>query len=230
MWLALLGSAALVVWGYQGGPTRGDVPLTPPPTVAHTPTAAPVTASSPTPPPASATTTSTPSTPPLRDLTGSPVHLEIRQDDELLVSAPIELTQLNSRGELYPDPKVIGWYGPPEWNTVPGNESAHPGIFAGHVTYSGVKDVFFRLGEVRAGDVITVTYDDGMQAQFVVDGDALSAPKNDITDKAETEYAWVWSLPEPSRRISVFSCDPSQGRDLSGHSLHNWVVQATRIA
>ena len=237
LWLGLLLSAAMVLWGLRGGPVVGSVPMTPRPGTSATTAPAsadptPMAASLPraTPSESPSEASSPPTAEGLADLEGVPVHLEIRQDGEILVSAPTGLTQLNGRGELYPEPRTIGWYGPPQWATVPGNESAHPGVFAGHVTYGGVKDVFYRLGDVKAGAVITVVYSDDAVATFVVDGDAVSAPKDDVTAKADTDFAWVWSLGEPGRRISVFSCDPSQGRDLAGHSRNNWVVQATRTA
>lgn len=231
LWLAFAASAALVIWGLLGGPVRGEVPLTPAPTLAGAPSAS-TTASAPTTASfaPSVHAEAAPSPTPLPELSGQPVHLEIRQGDDILASAPTPLTQLNRRGELNPEPRTIGWYGPPEWDTLPGNTSAHPGVFAGHVTYGGARDVFYRLGEVRAGDEITVTYSDGAVARFVADTDAVTAPKDDITTKADTEYAWVWTLTEPGQRISLFSCDPSQGRDLTGHSVNNWVVQATRTA
>lgn len=232
LWLAFAASAALVMWGLLGGPVRGEVPLTPAPTLAGAPSASTPASTPPTDDavPSAKAILAPRSREPLPELSGQPVHLEIRQGDDILASAPTPVTQLNGRGELNPEPRMIGWYGPPQWDTLPGNTSAHPGVFAGHVTHGGARDVFYRLGEVRAGDEITVTYSDGTVATFVADTDALTAPKDDITAKADTEYAWVWTLTEPGQRISLFSCDPSQGKDLTGHSRNNWVVQATRTA
>jgi hypothetical protein len=51
-----------------------------------------------------------------------------------------------------------------------------------------------------------------------------------VTEKADAEYSWVWSLPAPGRKVSLFSCDLAQGLDLTGHSVNNWVVQATRTS
>lgn len=243
--LLLVVGAAVAFWGWQGGgdADRAEVSL---------PTAAPVTVSEapdptrPPPQPVSPAPTEdverataaapTPSPEPARPeppeppaaVAGAPVHLTIARGAEVLVDAPIALTQLNEHDELNPPSGVVGWYGPPQWQTVPGELSSHPGVLAGHTTYDGSADVFYRLGEVRAGDRVTIRYGDGQAAVFVADADALSVPKNDVTDKAATDYAWVWSLPEPGRKISLFSCDLAQGRDLTGHSLNNWVVQATR--
>ncbi|GAA4868991.1 class F sortase [Serinicoccus chungangensis] len=240
--LVLVG-ALVTSWGWRGAPTvagpdEAAPTSAPPPAVTSAPDVAEVTATahatrtrdaaprtsapaaSPTTPPAPATVTADPQE--------GPVHVTIARGDEVLVDAPVALTQLDDRDELNPPPGVVGWYGPPQWSTVPGELSAYPGVLAGHTSYDGVQDVFSRLGEVRAGDVVLIRYADGQEASFSVDADALSVPKNDVTEKAGTDYAWVWSLEEPGRSVSLFSCDMAQGLDVTGHSLNNWVVQATR--
>lgn len=252
----LVVGAAVAFWGWQGGGSGGDssdssdVALFTVPPVSVTepldPTdAQPETreagrtadddrAPTVTPPPRTAPT-ATPTTeateaaqPAPTAVGGAPVHLSITHGAEVLVDAPVALTQLNERDELNPPPGVVGWYGPPQWQTVPGELSSYPGVLAGHTTYDGAGDVFSRLGEVMAGDRVTIRYADGQEAVFVTDADALSVPKNEVTEKAGTDYAWVWSLPQPGQKVSLFSCDVAQGRDLTGHSLNNWVVQATR--
>lgn len=239
----LLLGAVVAYWGWRGGtPTAAfpDAPRTPPaatsapaitsvPAERERPTAAPPRRT----PRATASPTAITSEP--APPTGSavvsdePVQVRITRGAEILVDAPIALTQLNERDELNPPSGVVGWYGPPQWATVPGELSAYPGVLAGHTTHSGARDVFYRLGEVRAGDLITIRYADGAEAVFQASMDALSVPKNDVTEKADAEYSWVWRLPEPGRTISLFSCDPAQGLDLTGHSVNNWVVQATLI-
>jgi sortase (surface protein transpeptidase) len=65
--------------------------------------------------------------------------------------------------EVPVDPADAGWYrlGPP-----PG--SLGPAVIAGHVTWNQVPAVFFRLSEVRPGDVVEVTRADGRLAVFEV--------------------------------------------------------------
>lgn len=257
--LALVG-ALLTFWGWRGGSAVGqadtDIATAPPsaaasaspspaPTEALTATRdardrptpkAPRRTSTPAPtvtqtPSPAATAQPTPTqAPAIADVQAGPVHVTISRGAEVLVDAPVALTQLNARDELNPPPGVVGWYGPPEWATVPGDLSTYPGVLAGHTSYDGAHDVFHRLGEVRAGDTITIGYADGEQATFSADADALSVPKNDVTEKADSDYAWVWRLPDPDRKVSLFSCDLGQGIDLTGHSVNNWVVQATRTA
>jgi len=238
--LLFIVSLGAVIVGWQGGIITGDTPMAPPPTTSSSePTIQPQASASPVPVTESVSSSLAPSpepTPPssvepqMVDIDSTPVHFEIRQGDTQLASAKVELEQLDAANELNPSQGTVAWYGPPDWSTIPGNLSGHPGIFAAHVTYGGRPDVFYELAEVRAGDIVTVTYDNGAQATFAVDAEPVSVGKNDVIDLSDTDYAWVWQLDEPGRKISIFTCDPSQGRDLSGHALNNWVVQATRIS
>ncbi|QFG67468.1 class F sortase [Ornithinimicrobium pratense] len=245
----VLVGALIAFWGWRGGvPTVADQvqPPTHPATTSapvatsvpaeqERPTAvSPGRTSGPAPSPSAAPTFSattepapTVTDPAPAEVSEGPVHVRITRAADVLVDAPVALTQLNEREELNPPSGVVGWYGPPDWATVPGELSAYPGVLAGHTTHGGSRDVFYRLGEVRAGDVVTIGYADGSEAVFEADMDALSVPKNDVTEKADAEYAWVWRLAEPGRTVSIFSCDPAQGLDLTGHSVNNWVVQAT---
>lgn len=241
----LLVGALVVIWGWEGGSTArpDDVasPTTRPTTTVvsqspdeveattHEPLGTPVPTPRPTSAPAPTTATHTPDAPAEALTQHGPVHVAVTRATDVLVDAPVALTQLNERDELNPPAGVVGWYGPPDWATVPGELSAYPGVLAGHTTYGGARDVFYRLGEVRAGDTVTISYADGQEAVFHVDADAVSVPKNDVTEKADAEYSWVWHLPEPGRKVSLFSCDLAQGLDLTGHSVNNWVVQATRV-
>lgn len=238
--LIFIASVGAIIWGLGYGPVIGDVPMTPPPTPAvttptptvsqsmPTPTRPPlVTSITPTVEPTPAPETSSP--PVMSDIDSSPVHIEVRRDDEVLISTNVQSIQMNAKGELNPASGSAGWYGPPQWSTIPGNLSDYPAVIVGHVTYSSRPDVFYRLAEVRTGDTVVVTYQSGDAAVFVIDGSPVSASKNDVIDKAETEYVWAWRLDEPGRKVTLFTCDPSQGRDGSGHSLNNWVVQATRV-
>ena len=82
------------------------------------------------------------------------MHVDVHQDGEQIVGAGIDLTQLDEGGDLDPEPQTVGWYGPPQWGTTPGERSRYAGVLAGHVVYYGVRDVFWNLGDVRAGAVV----------------------------------------------------------------------------
>jgi sortase (surface protein transpeptidase) len=72
---------------------------------------------------------------------------------------------LKDRGEMETpaDPAVAGWFtgGP-----TPG--ALGPAVIAGHVTWNGAREVFYRLGSLRPGDEVTVTRKDGKTAIFTV--------------------------------------------------------------
>jgi sortase (surface protein transpeptidase) len=62
-----------------------------------------------------------------------------------------------------PEPAVAGWFsrGP-----TPG--ALGPAVIAGHVTWNGAPEVFYRLGTMRRGDQVIVTRKDGKTAVFTV--------------------------------------------------------------
>ena len=61
------------------------------------------------------------------------------------------------------DPATAGWY---ERGPTPG--ALGPAVIAGHVTWSQVPAVFFRLAELRPRDVVEVAREDGRVALFEV--------------------------------------------------------------
>lgn len=249
MALAVLVVASVgAIWlGWRGDIVVGEVPMTPAPTaslereflpeITIPPQQLPPVEKTP------ATSASTLATPPIEsvapesdsepevameDIDSIPVHIEIRHGSSKLVRADIVPIQRNEEGEINPPSGKAGWYGPPEWKTIPGNLSDHPGVLAAHVTYNSKPDVFYHLAEARQGDTAILTYASGETAEFIVDSDPVSVGKDDVVVE-NGDYDWVWQLDQPGRVISIITCDPSLGRDLSGHSHNNWVVQATRV-
>lgn len=160
-------------------------------------------------------------------ITAAPVHIDVYADGEQVVGAPVELVQTRDDGELNPDPQIAGWYGPPQWTTTPGERSAHPGVIAGHVIHSGLKDVFWNLQTLKAGSIVVITYDDGTQAEFRTDFDVRSMDKDDLTQSPD--YAWAWELPEAGNKVTLVTCDLVDGSGMTGWSTNNWVTQATRV-
>jgi len=181
------------------------------------------------------TATAAPPTPaPLQDIDGTPAHIAVLHQGVPLIDADINLIQLDGDGWLNPDPGLAGWYGPPDWETVPGNLSGYRGVIVGHnVTGVGGKDVFYDLGQVRAGDAVVITYalraGGYATADFTVRQDAQSVPKQDVVAQAATTYKWVWQSDAPERALSLFSCD-LDAPHVDGHSVDNWIVSATRVS
>lgn len=170
----------------------------------------------------------------LENIDGVPVHITVRSQDATLVDAGVVPTQLDHRGWLSPEAGRAGWYGPPQWQTVPGDLSEYRAVIAGHnVTGTGRKDVFFDLGKARAGDSVLITFAlrSGGQAtaEFAVDSDAVTAAKGDVISLAESTYRWAWRTEAPQRTVVLFTCD-LDAPHINGHSVDNWVVTATRTS
>lgn len=216
-------------------PTTAPASSAPAATTAPAPTTAPAT---PTPSEAPSSSTASASglltgpAAPWEDIAAAPVHVAVyRGPDrsaEQIVGASIELTQMRDDGEINPTPQTVGWYGPPQWSTTPGERSGYPGVLAGHIIHSGSKDVFYRLQEARAGDAVVISYDDGTQAAFRIQDDAVSADKTAFTQ--DEEWAWAWKLDVPGNAVTLITCELVEGSGMTGYSLNNWVVQADRVA
>lgn len=198
---------------------------TPTPSEEPTPTEEPAPSEEPT--PAAAAHLSGPAAP-WDEVTATPVHVDVHQDGEQIVGAGIDLTQLDEGGDLDPEPQTVGWYGPPQWGTTPGERSRYAGVLAGHVVYHGVRDVFWNLGDVRAGAVVVVTYDDGTQAAFEADADAVSVEKEALTQ--DPSHRWAWEPGGDDAKVTLITCDLVPGTGMAGNASNNWVVQATRVA
>ena len=65
--------------------------------------------------------------------------------------------------EVPQDPATAGWY---HLGPTPG--ALGPAVIAGHVTWNQMPAVFFRLAELRPGDVVEVARDDHRVAVFEV--------------------------------------------------------------
>ena len=72
---------------------------------------------------------------------------------------------LDANGELQvpQDPARAGWF---SRGAAPG--ALGPAVIAGHVTWNGAREVFYRLGTLRPGDRVDVTRRDGRTAVFTV--------------------------------------------------------------
>lgn len=79
-------------------------------------------------------------------------------------SAVVDLgLNLNGTMEVPQDPAEVGWY---VGSHSPGGNGA--AVLAGHVTWDRAPAVFFRLGDLRRGDRVEVTREDGRTAVFEV--------------------------------------------------------------
>jgi sortase (surface protein transpeptidase) len=71
---------------------------------------------------------------------------------------------LDTKGAMeVPAPADAGWF-----SEGPSPGALGPAVIAGHVTWNGAPEVFYRLGALRRGDQVTVTREDGKIAVFTV--------------------------------------------------------------
>lgn len=81
------------------------------------------------------------------------------------IDAPVGALGVEPTGamEVPSDVDTVAWYG---YGPSPGQPGS--AVLAAHVDYNGRKGVFFRLGDLRAGDMVTVDFADGGSRTFVV--------------------------------------------------------------
>jgi hypothetical protein len=82
------------------------------------------------------------------------------------VVAPVAATGVDpDSGQLAipGDADTVVWY---EHGAAPGEEGS--AVLAGHVDFNGRRGVFFDLGELEVGSIVTVTHDDGTSTPFQV--------------------------------------------------------------
>lgn len=102
-----------------------------------------------------------------------PVRLEMPMID---VDTPLEQLGLFPDGTLQTpvDEDLAGWY-----REGPAPGAVGPAVIAGHVTWGGSESVFFRLGELVPGDIVTVHQEDGSTVDFEVER-VEQHPKDDF--------------------------------------------------
>jgi hypothetical protein len=81
------------------------------------------------------------------------------------VSAPLMRLGLDASGalEVPGDAATAGWF-----TGAPAPGALGPAVIAGHVSWNRVPGVFYRLGELRAGDRVEVVRRDGRTVAFAV--------------------------------------------------------------
>lgn len=112
-----------------------------------------------------------------------PVRITI---DDIDITAPIDpvgyVAETNEM-EVPTRHDLVGWY---QYSPTPGSPEGSS-VLAAHVDYNGRKGVFFDLGEVKEGAIVTVDFEDGSRRLFeVVSGrqyDKDELPVEDIFSK-----------------------------------------------
>lgn len=143
--------------------------------------------------------------------TARPVRLAI---DAIGVHTALQPLGLLSNGSLQSPARWdrAGWYAD---GVVPGQVG--PAVIAGHVDSTSGPAVFFRLGELRAGDAVRITLHDGRRLTFVVD-------RVDRYPKSNFPTATVYA-PTPDPELRLVTCTGRFDR-AAGSYVDNLVVSA----
>jgi LPXTG-site transpeptidase (sortase) family protein len=138
---------------------------------------------------------------------GAPARIQI---EAIGVDAALERLGLTSDQRIgVPDEwQNAGWY---DVGFRPGEQGS--AVISGHYdTDEGEAAVFYRLGELKVGDKIVVSYPDGEVYDFVVDGQRMA--------EAESVDAETWEAifgPAESPRLSLITCDGVWNESLGGY-------------
>lgn len=145
----------------------------------------------------------------------APVALSVPAID--LLDAPVDRLGLRDDGsiEVPDDPDRTGWL---TASAVPGERG--PAVVAGHVDSSDGVAVFTRLGELAAGDEVTLRLEDGSDVTYRVTS-TERYPKTEFpTDRV---YG-----PAPGSVLRLITCGGSFDRD-AGSYVDNVVVYAALV-
>jgi LPXTG-site transpeptidase (sortase) family protein len=120
----------------------------------------------------------------------------------------------------------VAWY---EFNPSPG--LGYNALFAGHVDWqtarhSPIPGVFYRLRELKIGDDITVTLEDGQVLQYRVTGNVAAKYDDPNVLKA--------MAPSKADVITILTCggswEPDPREENGGNYTHRIVVRAERVS
>ena len=134
---------------------------------------------------------------------------------------PIDAQGLTAQGTVDPDQGEAIWYSG-SGRVVPGQVGT--AVIAAHMIYYDEPDVFYDLGEVQEGDVVTVGYRNGTTRDFVV------TDTQQISKEGLQTAPQVWGDQDDVARIALITCDDSLGERTDGHRKANFVAIAEAVA
>lgn len=133
---------------------------------------------------------------------------------------PISPEGLTPQGTINPDQGEAIWYVGSD-RVVPGQVGT--AVIAAHVTYYDEPDVFYDLGEVTEGDLVTIGYGNGDTREFVVTSTQQVSKEGLTTSEA------VWGDQDDAARVALITCDPSLGARSDGSQKANFVAIAEAV-
>jgi Sortase domain len=163
------------------------------------------------PPPTLAQPSTAPAPVPVAAVAAPPVRVRI---PAIGVDSSVVDLGVDAAGVLVPPDSadVTGWFA-----AGPAPGAAGPALLAGHVDSKVGPGVFFRLSDLRSGNLIEVQRADGSTVRFAVTR-SVQAPK--VAFPTELVYA-----PVPGPELRLITCGGSFDRSV-GHYRDNIVVEA----
>ncbi len=147
---------------------------------------------------------------------------------ELFIDAPVIVLGLDAnKVPIVPErPDQVAWY--PSFSASPGQTSN--AVFAGHVDWqtregAPIPGVFYRLRELKVGDLIEVTLEDGSTLQYRV--------RANVATKYDDPKILQVMEPTHNDVITIITCGGSWVKDgrqpNGGNYSHRVVVRAERV-
>lgn len=133
---------------------------------------------------------------------------------------PIAPEGLTAQGTINPDQGEAIWY-TGTGRVVPGQVGT--AVVAAHMVYYDEPDVFYDLGEVTEGDVVTVGYGNGTTREFVV------TDTQQLSKEGLQSSPLVWGDQDDVTRLALITCDDSLGERADGHRRANFVAIAEAV-
>ncbi|SOC56595.1 class F sortase [Ornithinimicrobium cerasi] len=133
---------------------------------------------------------------------------------------PVTPEGLTAQGTVDPDQGEAIWYSG-SGRVVPGQVGT--AVVAAHMIYYDEPDVFYDLGEVEEGDVVTVGYNNGTTRDFVV------TDTQQISKEGLQTAPQVWGDQDDVARIALITCDDSLGERPDGQRKANFVAIAEAV-
>lgn len=137
-----------------------------------------------------------------------------------LTEEPIAPEGLTPQGTINPDQGEAIWFAGSD-RVVPGQVGT--AVIAAHITYHSEPDVFYDLGEVVEGDVVTIGYGNGDTREFVV------TLTQQVSKEGLQRMPAVWGDQQDVARVALITCDASLGLRADGHTKANFVAIAEEV-
>lgn len=159
----------------------------------------------------------------MRNPRGKPTQIVIRRGTEVLVSSYLVSGGEDAHGVWETDRGMAEWLSDAGRPAPGALHRSLRSVVTGHVRYGGKPDVFWRLREVRSGDLVFVSYPRDTAVFRIVE-----SPRGFSKSEMVRQDAY-WDVTRPGRELTLITCDQTSVKRPDGHLSDNLAVRATRI-